>query len=339
MKINKLPVEVFKAACKFKLLDKSIDYNSQKITDGVSSDIWYVKTDQNREFCIKRALAKLTVKEDWYAPISRSNFEAMYFQHCFKIAPNNFPKLLGHDKKNYILAMEWYSPNSFLVWKKKLLNKKFEKEDIINVSDLLIKKHKKFFGCKNFEKKFDNDVTFYSIRIEPYILFTSKKYPDFKNKFDSVAESLVKNKKTLIHGDFSPKNILIKKNNPLILDAETACWGDPVFDLAFCNNHLLLKSLLLDGLGKKLLNLSFRFVKNYIDKIVWEDKKFFTKRLLDITPLLLLARVDGKSPIEYFKVKQQKLTRQLGKHILKDEVKTLEQLYSILDNYVVKKNY
>lgn len=235
--------------------------------------------------------------------------------------------------------MEWYSPKIFLVWKKKLLNKKVEKEDIKNVSNLLIKKHKNFFNNKRLEKQFDNDNTFYSIRIEPYILFTSKKYLEFKNIFDSVAESLIKNKKTLIHGDFSPKNILIKDNIPLILDAETACWGDPVFDLAFCNNHLLLKSLLPDGLGKKLLHLSLKFIKNYIDNISWEDKKSFTKRLLDITPLLLLARVDGKSPIEYFKIKQQKLTRQLGKHILVSEVKTLEQLYSILDNYVSKKNY
>ena len=102
MKTNKLPVEVFDAACKFQLLNKSLDYNSKKITDGVSSDIWYVKTEQDIEFCIKRALAKLTVKEDWYAPISRSKFEAMYFQSCFEIAPNNFPKLLGYDNKKYI---------------------------------------------------------------------------------------------------------------------------------------------------------------------------------------------------------------------------------------------
>ena len=91
MKTSKLPIEVFNAACKFQLLNKSIDYNSKKITDGVSSDIWYVKTEQDIEFCIKRALAKLTVKEDWYAPISRSKFEAMYFQNCFEVAPNNFP--------------------------------------------------------------------------------------------------------------------------------------------------------------------------------------------------------------------------------------------------------
>jgi hypothetical protein len=101
----------------------------------------------------------------------------------------------------------------------------------------------------------------------------------------------------------------------------------------------LLKCLLPNGLGKKLLNLSFKFIKNYIDNIFWEDKNSFTKRLLDITPLLLLARVDGKSPIEYFKIKQKELTRQLGKHLLTDEIKNLEQLYSILDNYVVKKDY
>ena len=76
------------------------------------------------------------------------------------------------------------------------------------------------------------------------------------------------------------------------------------------------------------------FVKNYIDKISWEDKKFFTKRLIDIIPLLLLARVDGKSPIEYFKIKQQKITRQLGKQLLIADVNTLKKLYSILNNYV-----
>ena len=138
----------------------------------------------------------------------------------------------------------------------------------------------------------------------------------------------------MIHGDFSPKNILIKANNPIILDAETACWGDPIFDLAFCNNHLLLKSLIQNGQGSKYLHLSFHFINNYIKKINWEEKKKFTTRLLDIIPLLLLARVDGKSPVEYFNLKQKNHTRTLAKNILNSEVKNLKQLYLICDNYV-----
>tara|TARA_A100001011_G_scaffold378060_1_gene442412 strand:- start:5992 stop:6996 length:1005 start_codon:yes stop_codon:yes gene_type:complete len=334
LKINSLPKEVFEAACNFKLLKEFQKYNCVKITDGVSSDIWYVKTEKQEEFCIKRALAKLTVKEDWYAPVNRSNFEAIYFKYCKKIAPENFPKILGHDNKKFILAMEWYNPNEFEVWKKKLLKKNIELKDAKNVSNLLLKKHKKFFNKKIYQKKFSNDDTFYSIRIEPYILFTSKKYPEFKAQFDKVAKSLTSNKKTLIHGDFSPKNILIKANKPVILDAETACWGDPIFDLAFCNNHLLLKSLLQNGLGSKFLHLSFHFINNYIKKITWEEKKYFTNRLFDIIPLLLLARIDGKSPVEYFNLKQKNHTRALAKEILNSKIKNLEQLYFICDNYV-----
>ena len=334
MKTNKLPKEVFEAACDFKLLKKFDKYNCIKITDGVSSDIWHVKTAKEKEFCIKRALAKLTVKEDWYAPVNRSNFEAIYFKYCKKIAPDNFPKVLGHDNKKFILAIEWYNPKQFEVWKKKLFNKNIELKDAENVSNLLLEKHKNFFNKKIYKIKFSNDNTFHSIRIEPYILFTSKKYPQFNKQFSKVAKSLLKNKKTLIHGDFSPKNILINANKPVILDAETACWGDPVFDLAFCNNHLLLKSLLQNGLGNKFLHLSFNFISNYIKKITWEEKKDFTDRLFDIIPLLLLARVDGKSPVEYFNLKQKNRTRALAKEILNTKIKSLKQLYFICNNYV-----
>ena len=334
MKINSLPSSVHSAANKFKLLKLGEKFSSKKITDGVSSDIWHIKTKKNTEFCIKRALDKLTVKEDWFAPVSRSNFEAMYFKYCKKVMPECFPKLLGHDNKNYILAMQWYSPKSYRVWKKKLLNSNINFMDAINISNVLIKKHKFFFHKKFYKKKFENDDTFYSIRIEPYIIFTSNKYPQYKKKFLDVAQSLVQNKKTLIHGDFSPKNILIKSNNPIILDAETACWGDPVFDLAFCNNHILLKSLLFKNLGHKFLELSYKFLNNYIKNITWEDKNFFIQRLIKILPLLLLARVDGKSPVEYFKTKEKKQTRSLAKNILNEEVKNIQQLFSICNNYV-----
>ena len=142
MKTNKLPTSIINAAYKFKLLNTGEEFFSKKITDGVSSDIWYVKTKKNKEFCIKRALEKLTVKEDWHAPVSRNNFEAMYFKYCKKKFPNCFPKLLGHDKKNYILAMEWYSPKFYKVWKKKLLNNNISFLDAKNISNLLVKKHK-----------------------------------------------------------------------------------------------------------------------------------------------------------------------------------------------------
>ena len=334
MKTDKLPLQIYNAACKFQLLKDEIKFDFTKITDGVSSDIWYVKTEKGLEFCIKRALEKLTVKEDWFAPINRNNFEAAYFKACQNIIPNSFPKILGHDDKNYILAMEWFNPKSYILWKKKLLDMTFEIKDGKTISNILNKKHAYFYNKSNYKKQFENDKTFFDIRIEPYILFTAKSYPQHENYFFNVAKSLVSNKKTVIHGDFSPKNILIGSDFPVILDAETACWGDPVFDLAFCNNHIILKSILNLSNKKKYMSLSKEFINSYIDNINWEEKSNLRDRFLKLTPLLILARLDGKSPIEYYKDKHIKKARALSLKILNDKIKDINNLFSIWESYV-----
>ena len=275
-------------------------YKSKKITDGVSSDIWHVKTSKN-EYCIKRALAKLTVKEDWFAPIDRSNFEVKYFHYCKKIIPNSFPKILGHDEKNFILAMEWFDNKKFIVWKKRLLEKSVSLKDGKRIGKLLGEIHKFFYKKKKYKKIFLNDKTFYDIRIEPYLVFTSKFYPEFSEHYKTTINFLKKNKSTVIHGDFSPKNILLGKNYPVILDAETACWGNPAFDLAFLNNHIILKSMLNKEIFKSYLKLGKNILATYMANFPIVNNKKFIKNFIILQALLILARVDGKSPVEYFK--------------------------------------
>ena len=334
MKISNLPLPIYNAAIAFGLLNPKIKFKSIKITEGVSSDIWHVKTEIGLEFCIKRALKKLTVKEDWFAPVSRSNFEASYFKACQNVNSKSFPKILGHDKKNYILAMEWFRPEKYILWKKKLLDISFDKKEANLISNILNKKHSYFYDNSKFKTEFENDKTFYDIRIEPYIIFTSNSYPEHKNYFVDAAKSLVSNKKTVIHGDFSPKNILIGPDFPVILDAETACWGDPIFDLAFCNNHIILKSILNSSNKKKYMLLSKEFIETYISKINWEDKNSFIDRFLKLVPLLILARLDGKSPIEYYQDKHVKKARTLGLKVLDDKIKNINSFFSIWENYV-----
>ena len=325
MKTNKLPAEIYQSCLDFGLLNPTELYKNIKITDGVSSDIWFIQSNK-KKFCIKRALKKLTVKEDWYAPINRSNFEAKYFYECKKIIPNSFPKILGHDKKKYILAMHWYDNNKYLVWKKKLLEGSVSFFDAKIVAKVLVKIHKSFYKKKKYEKSFLNDSTFLAIRIEPYILFTANSYPNHRKRFISVAKSLVENKKTLIHGDFSPKNILIGKSYPIILDAETACWGDPVFDLAFCLNHIILKSIHKRN-NKKYIELGKVFLEAYLRELTFEDCNNFLYRMFELLPLLTLARVDGKSPVEYLDSSKKNKVRNLGINLLATKDLKLSSFY------------
>ena len=332
MKTNKLPSEIYLSCIEFGLLSPREKFNQTKITTGVSSDIWYVEGEK-KKFCIKRALKKLTVKEDWFAPVDRSNFEAEYFKVCRSISPNSFPKVLGHNQAKYILAMEWYDNNKYKLWKTKLLNNYVNKYDAIMVAKILAKVHSFFYKKRNYEKHFLNDKTFHDIRIEPYILFTSRFYPQFKSKFLSVAQSLKKNKTTLIHGDFSPKNILIGKSHPIILDAETACWGDPSFDLAFCFNHFILKSIHKNN-KKKFLEIGRFFIESYLEKIDFENVDSFLFRFFSILPLFILARVDGKSPVEYFNFRDKEIARKLGSKLLSSCNYQVDSFFSEWSNHI-----
>ncbi len=329
MKTNKLPKALFDKCVEFGLLNKNSSFDCRKITDGVSSDIWYVNSDEI-EFCVKRALSKLAVKEDWFASIERNNFEANYFNVCKKVLPTSFPKILGHDEKKYILAMEWFNENNYILWKKKLLKKEISFSDAENIAYILAKIHSSFFNKKEYEKKFLNDKTFFDIRIEPYIIFSSKSYPEYKSKFLDAANSLKINKSTLIHGDFSPKNILIGKKSPVILDAETACWGDGIFDLAFCCNHLILKSILNRDKNKTYIMALDKFINKYLTNLEIDKKNDFVIRFLNLIPILMLARVDGKSPVEYFNKSQKEHVRFIGKALLENPVTNLPELFNIL---------
>ncbi|HEV7576676.1 MAG TPA: aminoglycoside phosphotransferase family protein, partial [Caldimonas sp.] len=99
--------------------------------------------------------------------------------------------------------------------------------------------------------------------------------------------------------DVSPKNIVVGRDGPVLLDAECAWWGDPAFDLAFCLNHLLLKCLWTPAATTAFLASFDSLAGAYLDAVDWEPRAAIEQRAAALLPGLLLARVDGKSPVEY----------------------------------------
>jgi Ser/Thr protein kinase RdoA (MazF antagonist) len=103
----------------------------------------------------------------------------------------------------------------------------------------------------------------------------------------------------LVHGDFSPKNLLVGPQGPVVLDAECAWFGDPAFDLAFVLNHLLLKGVWKPHWRSGYLHLYATLVDAYSRHVAWEAWEALDARAAALLPGLLLGRVDGKSPAEY----------------------------------------
>ena len=146
---------------------------------------------------------------------------------------------------------------------------------------------------------FPTDEIFHAIRLEPYLLATARAHPDLAAVLEDIAAVTARSKRTLVHGDVSPKNILCGPAGPVFLDAECAWWGDPAFDLAFCLNHLLLKCLWAPQAAADFMACFEALAARYLAGITWEAADALEARAARLLPGLFLARVDGKSPVEY----------------------------------------
>lgn len=293
------------------LIGSSQEVNNIKpLTGGVASDVVLVQTDRNK-YCVKFALPKMRVEADWFAPVYRNQSEYEWLKLAEAIIPDNTPKMFGFSNKLGGFAMEYVGGDDCFVWKEKL----FKYPPDIHVAEKVgetfgkVQSHtgKASFNTSSFMKK---DV-FFHMRTEPYILYTGSKHPELKPAFDEVARNLSDSNRTLVHGDVSPKNILVKSGKPILIDAECATMGDPAFDVAFCLNHFFLKAVFSPQFKAELRKAALGFFENYFEFVHWEDKNEFNQRVAKLLPMLGLARVDGKSPVEYLNPDQQEGVRKI----------------------------
>ena len=270
----------------------------ERLTGGVSSDIWRIDLPAG-PICVKRALAKLRVAAEWRAPVDRNRYEARWMQHANAAIPGAAPRLLGQDEQAGLLAMEYLSPGDHPLWKAQLRDGHADPRFAAAVGDRLGRIHAATARQPDLAAEFPTDRIFFDIRLEPYLLATARAHPDLAAVLQALVAATQVNKHALVHGDVSPKNILAGPDGPVFLDAECAWWGDPAFDLAFCLNHLLLKCLWTPPARDGFLACFDALAAAYRAHILWEPPAALERRTVRLLPGLFLARVDGKSPVEY----------------------------------------
>jgi aminoglycoside phosphotransferase (APT) family kinase protein len=144
---------------------------------------------------------------------------------------------------------------------------------------------------------------------------------------NELAETTLGTRLALMHGDVSPKNILQGPEGPVFLDSECACYGDPAFDLAFCLNHLLLKSAWQPQWRDRYMQCFESLFAGYVSEIDWERQAALEARAASLLSALLLARVDGKSPVEYITTDAQKAyVRRISRHFIAEPAAELGEI-------------
>lgn len=267
----------------------------EPMSGGVSSDIWRID-GPGGTYCVKRALPRLKVAADWHAPIRRNAVEVQWLRFAASIAPEQVPAVIADDAELGVAVLQFFSPSLWTPYKTLLMQGSTRPGIGRELGVLLGQLHSASSGRTDLAAQFDNADLFDALRLDPYFMGATGRNPELTGILTDIAESQRTHRTALIHGDFSPKNVLIHQSrSPVVLDAECATWGDPAFDVAFMLSHYLLKSIHLKTLRLWMYDAAFRFKEAYET----HAPEPVDSRLNRLVPALILARLDGKSPVEY----------------------------------------
>lgn len=296
------------------------------LAGGVSSDIYRADLPSG-VVCVKRALPRLKVAADWRVPVDRNRYEVEWLRVAGAVVPSAVPTILGEDREAGAFAMTWLPPDRYPVWKTLLAEGQGTPGMAARVGDTLGRIHAATADRPDVAARFATDALFHAIRLDPYLVTTAAAHPDLAPRLLALVATTAGTRRTLVHGDFSPKNILIGPDGPVIVDAECAWYGDPAFDVAFVLNHLLLKGVWRPQWRAQYADMFRALVAAYRPHVAWEDWAALDARTAALLPGLMLARVDGKSPAEYVTADADRVAiRRFARAFLARPPATLERL-------------
>jgi aminoglycoside phosphotransferase (APT) family kinase protein len=300
------------------------EVHAQALTGGVSSGIYRVDL-RSGSYCVKQALPKLKVAKDWHVPVERVFAEIAYLRVVQEIVPGHVPRVLGEDEATKSFVMPLLGAE-YRNWKAELLEGRVEPEVARAMGDITGRIHAATADDAVLARRFATDANFHALRLEPYLAETAREHPALAERLLGLVARTAATKRVLVHGDVSPKNILVGPDGPVLLDAECAWFGDPAFDAAFCLNHFLLKAAHLPDRLARVMDCYRAFADAYFVHARWEPRAALEARVATLLPGLTLARVDGKSPVEYLREPQREAVRRAAIALLQEPSPSLESI-------------
>jgi tRNA A-37 threonylcarbamoyl transferase component Bud32 len=299
----------------------------RNLAGGVSNRTVWLGRESGESWVLKQALAKLRVKVDWFSDPARVHREAAGIRAFAQLAPGRVPPLVFEDFEHHLIAMQAV-PQPHDNWKDLLLAGRGTVEQARQFGTLLGRMHAGAFAQRErFASEFADVSFFQSLRLEPYYLYAAQQVPPAGAFLRQLVADTLERRFTLVHGDYSPKNILVHRGELVLLDHEVIHWGDPAFDLGFSLAHLLSKGHFLGDAGV-IRALPGAYVEAYRAAAgAGEWQRDLWPFAVRHTLGCLLARVRGRSTLEYLSESCRAKQQAVVVALMADGCDSLESLF------------
>jgi 5-methylthioribose kinase len=283
---------------------------------GVSNDTVLVE-DGRRRVVVKRALGVLRTEQTWHASARRALDEAVGLRIAGTLTPDAVPAVLAVDESTATIALTG-APPSWCDWKSELLHGSVDPDVGVRLGTILARWHRDTADDESVRTLLPDLERMESLRITPFHGVVAGRHPRLASHVRTAMHDLRTRRECLVHGDFSPKNVLVGEGHVWVIDFEVAHVGDPVFDIAFLQAHLLLKSLALARCAAVLRATADAFLRTYSSAVATMDVA--PDRLALHVGCLVLARVDGTSVVDYLSAGGVRTARDLGTRLVNGSI-------------------
>ncbi|WP_202921202.1 phosphotransferase family protein [Anatilimnocola aggregata] len=296
----------------------------RELSGGVSNVVLLVE-ESGQRYVVKQARGKLRVQADWQCSIERIWREVEVLEASRSLLgakANELPEILWVDRPLYAYAMTAAPANS-LTWKEQLLAGSCSPDIASRCGEILGQLHAQSWHDAAISEQFDDRTYFRELRLEPYYSQAAKNYPALAKPLEVLIDQTWQQRHALVHGDFSPKNLLVSSDTRtlqiMLIDFEVGHFGDPAFDLGFFLTHLTLKVIHLPQHSANILQLIKAFWQTYARRMQATLSKLELQELEQRTAMnlagCLVARVHGKSPVDYLTANDKQAAVQLSERL------------------------
>lgn len=292
---------------------------------GGVSNIVLAVTSPRTSVVLKQALPRLRVAEEWLAKRERALAEARGLALALALAPASVPRVLDVDPARCAISIE-LAPPGMRTWKSDLLGG--------DVRPLVAQELGRLLGIWHSDAQaaaaFDEWESFTQLRIDPYYCEVARRHPSLAAAVLAHSDAMATRRTSFVHGDFSPKNVLVGEAGLWVIDFEVVHRGDPVFDVAFLTSHLVLKGIVRPAARDRMNACIEAFHAAYATATPALDP-LRPAYLLGHVGCLLLARVDGKSPAEYLDQRERARVRELACSLIETPPNDVAELIGLVE--------
>lgn len=270
---------------------------------------------------LKQSLGQLRTEQTWLSDRGRIFRESA----AMRQAGGDVPRVLFEDRSTFTIGME-AAPANAEMWKTRLFRGELDPGIALAAGAALGSMIARSWNDPETEKLFGDQTVFDQLRLDPYYRSTAKSQPAAAPYIAALIQRSGARRISIVHGDYSPKNLLVGDGRVWVIDWEVVHYGDPSFDAGFLLNHLLLKSIAMPQHAAALADLSQSFLQglsaelpNGADEVI--------PAAFEHLPALMLARVHGKSPAEYLDAEMCRRVSALALDFMRRQPKSIGEVF------------